>query len=187
GAGRVGGGVWRLAAGAGGAGWGQGARRDRAQDEAGRWTSGGAERTCVACQAPGARAAGAPLLEGPRPRVAGLGCVGEWRAGAGGRGHGWSAAVVGDLSPLKAPTGNPGVLGERRDGAPPQGGESGGRAMRVGTLWAAMRGSRWRGSACVCVRERTRPRGGEGLCASLRGFGLAIGTLRVQGPALTES
>ena len=57
----------------------------------------------------------------------------------------------------------------------------------VWAFGAGMLGSRWRGSPCVGVTERTRTRGSEGMGTSLRCFGLDTRTLRGHVPALTES
>ena len=50
-----------------------------------------------------------------------------------------------------------------------------------------MRGSRWRGSPCVFVSERQRPRGGEDRFVSLAGSAVDIRPLRVHVPAFTGS
>ena len=80
----------------------QGARIDRAQNEACLWTQGVDERTVVACKAHRAGAACAPLLEGTCPRVDGLWFVGELTACADGRVNGLSADVVFGISPIHA-------------------------------------------------------------------------------------
>ena len=157
------------------------------EPEASGLTQGRDARPLIECKAKGKRWPFEPRAPGAPPRIDRVWLVVKGPARALLRAGRLQADIVLGRGPVEADEGGTLLRRWRRHVSPPvkdaRVGEGTGRLA----CCEGIRGSRERGSPCVGVDERPRPRGGAGMVESLRGFGRDTRTRRGHGRlALTD-